>query len=70
MLLIYWLKAMYYKKATEGEKYMHMFVSHKQNARQYRNIKIDYKSFERVEQFKHFGKTYTNQYCIHEEIKQ
>jgi hypothetical protein len=44
-------------------------MSHKQNARQYRNIKTDYKSFEKVEKFKDFGKTYTNQYCIHEEIK-
>lgn len=68
MLLIYWLKVVYYKKNTEGEKYM--FVSHKQNARQYRNIKTDYKSFEMVKQFKHFGKTYTNQYPILEEIKE
>jgi len=33
-----------------------MFVSHEQNARQYRNIRTDYKSFERVDQFQHFGK--------------
>jgi hypothetical protein len=60
---------MYYKKKTiEGEKYM--FVSHKQNAQQYRNIKTDYKSFKRVEQFKHFVRTHTNQYCIHEAIKE
>jgi hypothetical protein len=47
-----------------------MFVSHKQNARQYCNTKTDYKSYERVEQFKHFGKTHANQYCVHEEINE
>ena len=57
---------MYYKKTTKGEKYKYMFVYHKQNARQHRNIRTDYKSFERLDQFKHFGKTYTNQCCIHE----
>ena len=33
------------------------------------NIKIDNSSFERVEQFKHLGKTITNQNSNHEEIK-
>ena len=35
----------------------------------YHNIKVDNKSFERVEQFRYFGTTLTNQSSIHEEIK-
>ena len=32
-------------------------------------MKIDYKYFDRVEQFKYFGKTATNKKSIQEEIK-
>jgi len=39
------------------------------NAVQRHNIKIDYSSFERVEEFKYFGTTLTNQNSIQEEIK-
>jgi len=40
-----------------------------QNAGGSNNIKINNKPFERVEQFKHLGKTLTNQNSIQEEIK-
>jgi hypothetical protein len=44
-----------------------MVMSRNQNAGQNHNIKIDDKSFERVEQFKYLGTTLTNQNSIHEE---
>jgi hypothetical protein len=37
-----------------------MFLSHEQNSRQNYNIKIDNKSFDKVEQFKYLGTTLTN----------
>jgi hypothetical protein len=46
-----------------------MVMSGEQNARQNGNIKIGNKSFKRGEQFKHLGRTVTNQNSIHEEIK-
>jgi hypothetical protein len=46
-----------------------MAMSRDQNAGQNHNIKIDNKSFERVEQFKYLGTTLTNRNSIHEEIK-
>jgi hypothetical protein len=46
-----------------------MFMSRYQNAGQNHNIKIDNKSFERVEQFKYLGTTLTNRNSIQEEIK-
>jgi hypothetical protein len=44
-------------------------MSRNQNAGQNHNIKIDNKSFERVEQFKYLGTTLTNRNFIQEEIK-
>jgi hypothetical protein len=52
---------------TEKTKCMVMFRD--QNAGQNHSIKIDNKSFERLEQFKYFGTTLTNQNFIPEEIK-
>jgi hypothetical protein len=40
-----------------------------QNAVQNHNIKIDSKSFERVDEFKYLGTSLTNRNAIHEEIK-
>jgi hypothetical protein len=45
-----------------------MDTSRDQHSRQDHDIKADNKSFERVEEFKHF-RTLTNQNSIHEEIK-
>jgi hypothetical protein len=44
-------------------------ISHNQDAGQNHNIKLDNKSFERVEQFKYLGTTLTYQNSIQEEIK-
>jgi hypothetical protein len=46
-----------------------MVMSRNQNAGQNHDIKIDSKSFERVEEFKYLGTTLTNRNSIHEEIK-
>jgi hypothetical protein len=46
-----------------------MLMSQNQNAGQNHNIKMDSKSFERVEEFKYLGTTLMNQNSIHEEIK-
>jgi hypothetical protein len=50
-------------------KTKYMVISRDQNAGQNHNIKIGNKSFGRMEQFKYFGTTLTNQNSIHEEIK-
>jgi hypothetical protein len=47
-----------------------MIMSRNQNVGQNHNIKIDNKSFERVEQFKYLGTTLTNRNSIQEEIKE
>jgi hypothetical protein len=44
-------------------------MSRNQNAGQNHNIKLDNKSFERVEEFKYLGKTLTDLNSIQEEIK-
>jgi hypothetical protein len=44
-------------------------MSRNQNAGHNHNIKIDNKSFERVEEFKYFGATLTNRNSIHKGIK-
>jgi hypothetical protein len=46
-----------------------MVMSRDQNAGQNHNIKVDNKSFERVEQFKYLATTLMNQNSIQEEIK-
>ena len=52
---------------TDKTKYMVM--SWDQNVWQSHNMKIDNRSFERVEEFKCLGTVLTNQNSIHEEIK-
>jgi hypothetical protein len=54
---------------VNAEKTKYMVISQNQNAGHNHNVKIDNKSFERVEEFKHLGATLTDQNSIHEEIK-
>jgi hypothetical protein len=54
---------------VNAEKTKYMVISRNQNAGQSHNIKLDNKSFERVEQFRYLGTTLTNQNSIQEEIK-
>jgi hypothetical protein len=51
------------------EKTRYMLVSRCLKAGQRHSIKIVNRSFEDVEKIKYFGKTLTDQNCIHEEIK-
>jgi len=51
------------------DKSKYMVMSWDQNAGQSHCTKIDNSSFERVEEFKYFGTTLTNQNSIQEEIK-
>ena len=46
-----------------------MFMSRDQNAGQNHSVRIDNSTFERVEEFKYLGTTFTNQNSIAEEIK-
>jgi hypothetical protein len=50
-------------------KTKYMVMSRNQNAEHNHNIKIDNKSFARVEDFKYLNTTLTNRNSIHEEIK-
>jgi sorting nexin-29 len=54
---------------VKAEKTKYMVMSRNQNAGQNHNIKVDNKSFKRVEQFKCLGTTLTNRNSIQEEIK-
>jgi sorting nexin-29 len=54
---------------VNAEKTKYMVTSRNQNAGHNRNIKIDSKSFERVEEYKYLGATLTNRNSILEEIK-
>jgi hypothetical protein len=54
---------------VNAEKTKYMVMSRNQNAGQNHNIKIDNKSFEKVEQFKYLGTTLTNRNSIQQEIK-
>jgi hypothetical protein len=54
---------------VNAEKTKYMVISRDQNSGQNHNIKIDNKSFERVEQFKYLGTTLMNQNPIQEELK-
>jgi hypothetical protein len=54
---------------VNAEKTKYMVMSRNQNAGQNHNMKLDNKSFERVEQFKYLGTILTNQNSIQEEIK-
>ena len=82
-MLIYWAKAYIPWRNTENletaSKYSglevnaniikYMVISRDQNARRSHNIKVDNSSFERVEEFRYFGITLTNQNSVQEEIK-
>jgi hypothetical protein len=54
---------------VNAEKTKYMVMSRNQNAGQNHKIKIDNKSFERVEQFKCLGTTLTNRNSIQGKIK-
>jgi hypothetical protein len=54
---------------VNAEKTKYMVMSRDQNAGQNHNIKIDNKSFERVEQYKYLGTTLTDPNSIQEKIK-
>jgi hypothetical protein len=54
---------------VNAEKTKYMVISRNQNAGQNHNIKIEGKSFERLEEFKYLGTTLTNRNSIHKESK-
>jgi hypothetical protein len=54
---------------VNAERTKYFVMSQDQNAGHNHNIKIDNKSFERVEEFKYLGATLTDRNSIHEEIK-
>jgi len=54
---------------VNADKTKYMVMSRDQNAGQSHNMKIDYSSVERVEEFRYLGKTLTNQNLNQEEIK-
>jgi hypothetical protein len=56
-------------REVNAEETKYMVMSRDQNAARSHNIKNDYSSTERVEEFKYLGTTVTNHNCIREEIK-
>jgi hypothetical protein len=54
---------------VNAEKTKYIVISRDQNAGRNHNIKVDSKSFERVEQFRYLGTTVKNRNSIQEEIK-
>jgi len=54
---------------VNAEKIKYLIMSRDEAVGTDHNIKIDYKSLERVEHFKYLGTTLTNANSIHEEIK-
>jgi len=54
---------------VNAHKTKYMTVSRDQNAGRIHNMKIEGNAIERVEEFKYFGTTLTNQNSIQEEIK-
>jgi hypothetical protein len=51
-----------------AEKTKYMVMSRDENAEQNHNVKINIKSFERMEQFKYLGTTLKNENSVQEEI--
>jgi len=54
---------------VSADKAKYMVMSQDQNAGRIQSVRIDNSTFERVEEFKYFGTTLTNQNSIAEEIK-
>jgi len=54
---------------VNADKTKYVVMSRDQNAGQSHNIKMDNSSFERVEEFRYLGTTFTNPNSIQEEIK-
>jgi len=54
---------------VNSDKTRYMVVSRDQNEGRSHSMKIDNRSFERVEELKYFGTTFTNKNYIQEEIK-
>ena len=54
---------------VNADKIKYMVMSREQTAGLRHTMKVDNSSIERVEEFKYFGKTLTNQNSIQEEIK-
>jgi hypothetical protein len=54
---------------VNADKPKYMVLSQDQNAGRSHNVKNDNSSFERVEQFRCFGRTVTNQNYVNEDIK-
>jgi len=54
---------------VNADKTKYMVMSRDQNARRIHSVRIDNSTFDRVENIKYFGTTFTNQNSIAEEIK-